>query len=268
MTPNEGICVFEMGRAQRSLGDAAAARDSFVAAIAIFEGIDAKGDLRDAFDGLADAEEALGNAGAALAALRRVRALQVATDDEAARRGIVQRELRDELARLSQQWQKVAATDALTGLGNRRGLDAWLGTAMARAAAGEALRVLLFDMDHFKSINDRFGHAVGDEVLRTAARLIRENCRPGDLAARYGGEEFVLALTGLAADVALECAERLRASIESHDWTRIAAGLTVTISIGLAHGGEASDAAALLQLADRRLYAAKHGGRNRVVASG
>ena len=95
-----------------------------------------------------------------------------------------------------------------------------MANTQARVEAGDALRVLLFDMDHFKAINDGFRHHIGDDVLRTAANLIHDNCRLSDLAVRYGGEEFLLALLAIDLAGAIEAAERLRASIESFDGPR------------------------------------------------
>jgi diguanylate cyclase (GGDEF)-like protein len=128
--------------------------------------------------------------------------------------------------------------------------------------------LLLLDLDHFKRINDTFGHDTGDRVLQAVAELLRAQCRATDLAVRYGGEEFLLAFTGTDTAAALPLAERIRVLIASQEWSRLAPGLDVTSSFGLADASEALDASALLTLVDRRLYAAKFGGRNRVVASG
>ena len=268
MTPNEAICLFEMGRALQSLGDLPSARVHYAEAIAIFDRTGSKGDLRDALDGIAHVDEALGNHRDALAALRRVRAIERETDDEAARRRITQRDLRIELAKLSNQWHRLASTDPLTGLANRRGLEQWFGNVHPRIECGDPLFVVLFDMDHFKAINDGFGHQVGDEVLRNAARLIHDNCRPSDLAVRYGGEEFLLALMDIGRDGAVDVAERLRASIEAYGWGSVAPALRVTISAGVASIDEVDNTTELLTLVDRRLYAAKHGGRNQVISRG
>jgi diguanylate cyclase (GGDEF)-like protein len=124
------------------------------------------------------------------------------------------------------------------------------------------------DLDHFKEVNDRFGHETGDRVLQTVAELLRAQCRATDLAVRYGGEEFLLAFAGTDTAAALPLAERIRQLIASQAWSGLAPELDVTSSLGLADASEALDAPALLTLADRRLYAAKSGGRNRVVAIG
>lgn len=268
MTPNEAICLFEMGRAEQSLGAFDAARGHYAAAVAMFEASALQADLRDALECLSTVEEALGDHRAALAALRRVRVIEASADHQTARENAIQRELRIELARLASQWHRLASIDPLTGLANRRGLEQWFADARVRADNGEPLVILLHDMDHFKAINDRHGHGVGDEVLRRVATLIGANCRANDLAVRYGGEEFLLALMGLDPASAIDVAERLRASIEAFDWSTIAPGLQVTASIGVAALTETEGTVELLTLADRRLYAAKHDGRNRVVHAG
>ncbi len=268
MAPNVAISFFEMGRAHESLGEHDAAREHYVEAIALFDHSGLSGHLREALEGLSNVEEMRDDHRAALAALRRARAIEAETNDGAAHRSVAQRELRLELARLSSQWQRLASTDPLTGLANRRALENWMNDVRPRVELGEPLIVLLHDMDHFKSINDRFGHGVGDEVLRQVATLINANCRPSDLAVRYGGEEFLLALVGVDYDAAVDVAERLRASVQAFAWSAIAAELSVTVSVGVADAAEARDTTALLTLADRRLYAAKHGGRNRVVYRG
>jgi diguanylate cyclase len=125
--------------------------------------------------------------------------------------------------------------------------------------------VALLDVDHFKRVNDRFSHGVGDEVLRRLAALLSAQCRSNDFAARYGGEEFALVLHDVGVTRAETICERVRAAVEAFAWNQIAAGLAVTISIGLADVAAASSVADGLSEADRRLYQAKACGRNRVV---
>jgi diguanylate cyclase (GGDEF)-like protein len=172
--------------------------------------------------------------------------------------------LQEQAAELERQTRE----DALTGVSNRRHLDALLAAEWERALRfGRALTVAMADIDHFKQINDRFSHAAGDEVLRTVARMLRENTRGVDAVARYGGEEFCLVLVETAAEDAARLCERLRALLEDYDWASIRPGLSVTVSIGVAGLHEGADAPdALLAAADVRLYAAKHAGRNRVCA--
>ncbi len=268
MRPNEGLCVCKLGRSHLALGEVVAARDGFRRAVALLEESGALDDLQEALEGLSAAEEACGDAAAALAALRRVREIERRKSDAAARAAVVQRELRIELARLTSQWARHATQDPLTGLANRRALELWMDGQLPRAEQGVPLTVLLMDLDHFKWVNDSFGHAIGDEVLRRVARLVERSCREGDLAVRYGGEEFVLALAGVELDAATAVAERLRSAIAAEDWGVVATGLKVSVSIGVAGAVEAPAATALFSLADRRLYAAKFGGRDRVVAAG
>jgi diguanylate cyclase (GGDEF)-like protein len=157
--------------------------------------------------------------------------------------------------------ERASLEDGLTGLANRRHFDARLQAEFERAAPRPALA--LADIDHFKSINDRFLHVVGDEVLRVVARLLRDQVRDSDLVARFGGEEFALLLP---ADAAESACERIRAAVEGCDWRALHADLRVTLSIGLAQASEAVSAQDLLRLADVRLYRAKGSGRNRVCA--
>jgi diguanylate cyclase (GGDEF)-like protein len=268
MRPNEGLCFSEIGRCFEAQQRHADARDSYLRAIKILKDGGTLPDLQDATDGLSRVEEAAGNHKAALVALKEVRSIERRKSDEAAARTMAQRELRIELARLTSTWARQATLDPLTGLGNRRALDLWMNESLPRVEQGEPITLLLLDLDHFKQVNDRFGHGVGDEVLRRVAALIQQNCRSADLAVRYGGEEFVLALFGVAHEAATDVAHRLRASVEAEAWGVVAEGLKVSVSIGVAAAVEAVDGAALLTLADRRLYSAKLGGRNQVVTVG
>jgi diguanylate cyclase (GGDEF)-like protein len=126
--------------------------------------------------------------------------------------------------------------------------------------------VAALDVDHFKKINDTYGHAVGDAVLQQLAQLLRHRLRSADLLARIGGEEFVAVLVGIAPPQAAEICERLRLAVGEHDWASLAEGLVVRISVGIAGGAPQQNPPhdTLLHRADRALYAAKRGGRNRV----
>ncbi len=268
LRPNEGLCLSELAQCQLALGDAAAARDSARQAIALLDGGGDANHLREAYQRLSAAEEALSNPAAALLTLKQVFELQRRQREDDARAALLQRELRIELARLTDQWARQATQDPLTGLANRRGLDQWLGQQLPRVERGATLVLLLMDLDHFKQVNDGFGHAVGDLVLQRVAAVLQPLCRSVDLAVRYGGEEFLLALADLDLAEAQGVAERVRAAIATQDWNAVATGLRVTVSIGLASAREVPDAQGLFALADRRLYAAKLGGRDRVVAEG
>jgi two-component system cell cycle response regulator len=165
---------------------------------------------------------------------------------------------------------ELAVTDPLTGLYNRRYLEAHLGSVIVRALADrKPACLLLFDIDHFKGINDSFGHDAGDDVLRAFADRLRRGVRSIDLVARYGGEEFVVIMPDTDAGFAGTVAERLRSDVEKLPFgTRSGLALPVTVSIGLAEWqGPADSAEALLKRADKALYLAKRAGRNRVVAS-
>jgi diguanylate cyclase (GGDEF)-like protein len=157
-----------------------------------------------------------------------------------------------------------AATDALTGQGNRRALDEMLNEQVDIAArTGQALSVLMIDIDYFKKINDTYGHLVGDDVLRAFAQRVREHIRLGDVCARFGGEEFVVVLPGTTLQTALEVAERLRIGVENSPLLTTPL-VTVTVSIGAAALAQANTAEDLLNAADTAVYAAKRGGRNQV----
>ncbi|WP_306204246.1 GGDEF domain-containing protein [Actinoplanes sp. RD1] len=152
-----------------------------------------------------------------------------------------------------------ATSDPLTGLGNRRLFD--------RRLAVPAGALLLIDVDRFKSINDDFSHSVGDRVLAEIAAVLRTHCRrDDDVAIRFGGDEFAMFLTATAPD-ARRIAERVRAVLLTRDWTAIAPGLRVTVSMGLATGRPGEPGHLLYDRADAQLYAAKRAGRNRLSAA-
>lgn len=168
------------------------------------------------------------------------------------------------LRKQSKAWEDVALHDALTGALNRVGLSRQV-EALGKAA--HPMAIALLDADHFKGINDRFGHAVGDVVLRHMAQIVRSHSRTGDLLARIGGEEFVLALVDAQLGSALATCERIRAAIEGHDWQSIASGMRVTVSMGLARQRDGETLEAATARADAAMYAAKQGGRNRVCVA-
>ncbi|MGA7070198.1 GGDEF domain-containing protein [Bradyrhizobium sp.] len=160
-------------------------------------------------------------------------------------------------------------TDALTGLANRRSLDAFLRAEQITAMeAGTPLSILLIDIDHFKQFNDGFGHQVGDQVIRLVAKVVQENVRECDLAARYGGEELMAILPGAALDTCFEVAERIRRRICEARLTRRTTGeeiSSVTVSIGVAQFRMAESADGMIDRCDRALYQAKRAGRNRTI---
>jgi len=163
--------------------------------------------------------------------------------------------------------REAAIHDALTGLHNRRAFDESLDRAVARQdRQGGTFALLLLDIDRFKKLNDTYGHPAGDAALRHTAQLLAHHLRKSDLAARFGGEEFAVILASTERAGALHLAEKVRGEIEKGRLVHDGARLGVTISIGVAVWPEdGREGAALVAAADRALYAAKEGGRNRVV---
>lgn len=169
----------------------------------------------------------------------------------------------------------VGLTDTLTSVANRRYFDQRYAEELRRVARERhPLACLFLDIDHFKRVNDTYGHAVGDYVLQGVARIIKSHLRNVDILARYGGEEFVAVLPGTEAEEAQIIAERIRRAVEQETFSHPGhAPFQVTLSIGVAGvaGGDKrpdDPGHRLLETADSALYAAKHGGRNRVVSAG
>jgi len=164
---------------------------------------------------------------------------------------------------------ELAVTDSLTGLHNRRYGLFRLEQMMARP--GKGLVVMMLDLDHFKEINDRHGHAAGDEVLRRISRRLRDGLRSGDLVARLGGEEFLVAFADADHATAMDCAEKLRRSIAAPPFAvgDSGASITVTMSVGVAFADPASMETAehVIARADSALYNSKSLGRDRVTVA-
>jgi diguanylate cyclase (GGDEF)-like protein len=164
---------------------------------------------------------------------------------------------------------EVSEQDPLTGLLNRRGLDARIDSLVAASDANDVpLTVALIDVDLFKRINDTFSHTVGDSVLRRVAAVIRDHCRQNDLPVRYGGDEFLLVLAGTDLAMGARVLQRLKQASDACGWAREAQGLNVTLSIGVATRPRGSTIAATIAAADEALYEAKAAGRNRIVSRG
>jgi diguanylate cyclase (GGDEF)-like protein len=174
---------------------------------------------------------------------------------------------RRKLARSMEQVQELATHDELTKALNRRALMARLEQEKARVARdGGILSIALLDLDHFKAVNDRFGHAAGDRVLQGISAIVRGTMRETDVFGRYGGEEFMMILPGTSPEAARAALERVRSAIEQSRWPEIDAELRVNVSAGLSayRLGEITEQA--LSRADAALYEAKRKGRNRVEA--
>jgi len=176
--------------------------------------------------------------------------------------------LQDELRQRNEDLERISRTDALTGLRNRRHVEEYLAklTSLARRNV-EPIAVLVIDIDHFKSVNDEYGHDAGDAVLRQVAGRMLGSIRLEDMIGRWGGEEFLVVLPDTAAEGAAELAERLRGVVADEPCS-LADGATirVTISVGCA-ASLTDDAGRLVRSADAAMYEAKQSGRDRVVVA-
>jgi diguanylate cyclase (GGDEF)-like protein len=169
-----------------------------------------------------------------------------------------------ELVEKNRELEVLSVTDRLTGLYNRRKLDEVLDEELIRCRRyAQEFAVIIMDIDHFKLVNDSYGHHVGDTVLQAMAQILRERTRDADALARMGGEEFVIVCRHSKIDAAVETAERVRAAIAAHDFPGVG---TVTASFGVAACCEGDTTENLLERADAALYRAKGAGRNRVEA--
>lgn len=279
------------------------ARATLGHALAVAERINARPELALVHRALSDLHKRIGQPAEALAHFeryhqlerevfnensdRKLKSLQIAYQTEQAKREAEIHRLRHvELARANDDLQKLNDTlmnsdatktqllaklerlsqeDSLTGLANRRHFDAHLAEMFARARRDATpLAVALADIDFFKQINDRCGHATGDEVLRVIARIMREHGRGNDLVARYGGEEFAFVFPCTDAQGAAVVCEKIRAAVEGYAWPSLHRHLHVTISIGICDHTAVPSHEKMLALADDQLYQAKYGGKNQV----
>ena len=175
-----------------------------------------------------------------------------------------------ELKRTNLKLERLAATDSLTGAANRRQFIEMVDAEIERAKRGGApFSLLALDLDHFKAINDSYGHQVGDEILRGFVQKSLDAIRPYDGIARVGGEEFMVLLPQVVLAVGQSVAERIREAIANAAFGGAAGkNISLTVSIGVSqfgHDGDTIDE--ILRAADERLYRAKHLGRNRVIAA-
>jgi diguanylate cyclase (GGDEF)-like protein len=193
--------------------------------------------------------------------LLRVMAARVRNDNEHLQRSF----------HLQREYEQAAKTDLLTGVHNRRWMDEMFPRQLARAErAGQPLALLMIDIDHFKRLNDTYGHATGDVVLKAVARLLSDTLRPTDMLVRYGGEEFAAMLPGTTEESAMSAAERVRRAIEQSQHLPTSGGppVKVTISIGVAVLRPDEQVDGLIERADSALYRAKADGRNRILGAG
>jgi diguanylate cyclase (GGDEF)-like protein len=197
--------------------------------------------------------------------LARCLMVSVAANETRARLAQSRRQLADTL----DQVQRLASRDELTRALNRRSLISALERERSRAErSGAPFCIAMIDIDHFKKVNDTFGHAAGDAVLRAFAQTVHETMRTTDVFGRYGGEEFLLILVGTPPRTALEAVERIRLAVAGRDWRDIAPDARVTISAGVAGFAKGETVEQLLHRADQALYQAKKSGRNRTVVEG
>ena len=280
------------------------AREWLAGALTVCERHQLKPTQYEVHEALADFHEKTGDVHAALHHFRRFHSLERAVQSEAARDKLralqiqfelagvkreaeLDRERQETLTRanaeldalnislteanlqktmLLDQLERQTYEDALTGLANRRRLDQRLADEFALALRhGRPLAVAMADLDHFKAVNDRFSHAVGDAALRAIAKILTAQVRHTDLVARFGGEEFVIVLVETDVDAAQRVCEKLRAAVAQYNWTAIHPGLSLTLSIGVSADTALPTHERMLAMADRNLYTAKAAGRNRVV---
>jgi diguanylate cyclase (GGDEF)-like protein len=279
------MCLFDLGSIYYHLGQYPKAITYLERSRALAEEKGFKFHLSQAYERLSQVYEARSDYAQALACHRKFHALTLALRDESAERRAqvlaakleVEKTRHEadlhrlrslELESLNERLQSQAQEDPLTGLPNRRLLASHLTEALLEAQGqGSSLSVAMADVDHFKRINDRFSHLLGDQVLKAVAEILRSHCRSHDLAARYGGEEFTLVLNGATRSQAFEVCERLRLAVQNHDWTGIHPDLKVTMSFGLADNSQADSPEEILAMADQHLYQAKKAGRNWVWPS-
>ncbi len=194
--------------------------------------------------------------------LARCLLVSVAANESRARLAESRRKLGDTL----EQVQRLTSRDELTRALNRRSLIEALERERARAErSGTPFCIAMVDLDHFKRINDTYGHAAGDAVLRAFAAAAHDSMRATDVFGRYGGEEFLLILVGTEAAQALEAVERIRAAVAARDWRAIVPDAPVTMSTGVAAFRKGETIEQILHRADLALYQAKHGGRNQTI---
>lgn len=257
--------LYTLGELQMRSGDLQAARTTCISAVRLAEKAGQADHLKNTLRRLAEVDERLGDFEGALAAYKRFHDYFRRNAGETTSRQAEVARVRFESERHRAEAVRLAAEvmrDPLTGIGNRRALEARL---EAMGSADYALAIA--DVDRFKAVNDGHSHLIGDLVLKRLAALLQESVGAEVTVARFGGEEFVLLFTGGAVNSAAEMCETARRRIAAADWPAIAAGLGVTISIGLACRKPGQPYMSVLEEADRRLYVAKAEGRNRLVDS-
>jgi diguanylate cyclase (GGDEF)-like protein len=257
-----------VGDIRHQMGEDGAALEPLRGALAAFDALGSRDEVARVLRILSQVHERLGELTEALTCLRRAGSIEQRLKNEEAERrarALSARRRLEQANREAERYRRLALEDSLTGLANRRQLDERLATLLREARTrGSVVTVALADVDHFKGINDRFSHAVGDEVLRCVGEILRGHCRLGDVAGRFGGEEFMVIFRSLDMRAAAEACERMRRAVESWDWKSIHPQLRVTLSVGLASSASLDHPEGLVDAADHWLYEAKRHGRNQV----
>lgn len=262
----EGAHLIETARALDASGRTYDGLRAVRRAVALLDEVGDRRTLAQALNVASSLSERAGDLAAALADQRRFHAITQELDGERAKARMELSALRLDVQQARAEAERrrhEALLDPVTGLPNRRDFDAQFAQVMARSTGPVALA--LMDLDHFKRVNDRFSHLVGDDVLRVCARILRDTVRDRDLVARFGGEEFAIALPGAELPVAVRVCERMRRAIADYPWDSIAPGLTVTASFGCMVGLPGTTTQEMLATADRQLYGAKAAGRDQVM---
>jgi len=291
---DEADALLTLGRIRLQQGRIDDARETTMAALTINEKHRRSVEEYLCHELLADIEEQRGDIAAALVHLRRfhdlerekvneqtasrIASMRVEHQVESARKDAEIHRLRSialeqevEERRIAQATlQAQASLDPLTGLYNRGHVSVLAedyGSALRR---GLPVSIILADVDHFKEVNDTFGHLAGDRALIEIARLLRENARASDTPCRYGGDEFLVVLEGMPTDQVIASAERIRKAVSAHGVKHHSLTIPLTVSIGVATAepGSGVSLAYLIERADRALYRSKHAGRNCVTAAG
>jgi diguanylate cyclase len=248
----DGLIENILGQLQVSARDTANYKDTLSAATGQLVVERSPADVRKLVDGLVAATLAMEHRAKSLEGELQASSEQVT-------------ELRTKLADV----RKESMTDPLTRIANRKAFDEAMRAAMAAVNdEGEAVTLLLCDIDHFKAFNDNWGHQTGDQVLRLVASCLSENVKGRDTAARYGGEEFAVLLRGTALDAATEVANQIRTTVQTKKLVKKSTGSTlgsITISIGVSQLAPGENAENTIRRADACLYGAKHHGRNLVI---
>jgi two-component system, cell cycle response regulator len=251
----------------KSLRETMLGRSMYIVVLTSFEDV---GRLVEAFD--AGADDYLRKPISARVLLARLRAGQrvLQLHDELDRDREEMRRVAADLAIANRRFQEAALTDALTGFPNRRyALDRVEQEWAAAKRTGRSFACLLIDVDHFKQVNDTYGHDIGDKVLRHTADMLKQSARVHDALARLGGEEFLVVCPDTDAKGAYICAERLREAVASALYVDGSLSLSVTVSIGVAvWSKDMPTSEALIKSADQAVYFAKEAGRNRTCLFG